>query len=60
MTEQACKLCRRLVKGNICPVCKTNEVTKNWKGIIIVFDADSEVAKECGITAPGRYAIKVR
>lgn len=61
MAEQACKLCRRLIKGDLCPVCKSNEVTKSWKGVVVVFNAEgSEIAKEAGITAPGKYAVKVK
>lgn len=60
MTEQACRICRRLVKGNICPVCKSSDLTRNWKGIVVVLDTGSEVAKEMGITAPGRYGIRVK
>lgn len=61
MTEQACRNCRRLVKGGICPVCKSADLTRNWKGVLVVIDANSsEVAKEMGITAPGRYGIKVK
>ncbi len=60
MTEQACRICRRLVKGSMCLVCKSTDLTKNWKGILVVLDGSSEVAKEVGITAPGRYGIKVK
>ena len=60
MPERACKNCRRLVKSNFCPVCKTSELTKNWKGILVVLDANSEIAKEAGITAPGKYAVRVK
>jgi len=60
MTEKACKICRRLVKGNLCPACKSTDLTPSWKGLIVVFDANSEIAKEAGITAPGRYAIKTK
>lgn len=61
MAEQACKICRRLVKGDLCVVCKSNEVTKTWKGLVVVFDAEnSEIAKESGVTAPGKYAVKVK
>jgi DNA-directed RNA polymerase subunit E" len=60
MTEKACKTCRRLVKGNLCPVCKTSDVTSSWKGVLVVMDANSEIAKEAGITAPGKYAVKVK
>ena len=60
MPDKACKVCRRLVKGNVCPVDKTSELTKNWKGVLLVLNADSEIAKEAGITAPGKYAVKVK
>jgi RNA polymerase subunit RPABC4/transcription elongation factor Spt4 len=48
------------VKGNFCPVCKSNDVTRNWKGVIIITDTESELAKEIGITAPGKYAIRIK
>ena len=60
MTEKACKTCRRLVKGNLCPVCKSSAVTTSWKGILVVFDANSDIAKEAAITAPGKYAVRVK
>ncbi len=60
MPEKACKSCRRLVKGNLCPICKSSDLTKNWKGVLLVIDANSEIAKEAGITAPGKYAIRVK
>ncbi|MBU3896469.1 MAG: DNA-directed RNA polymerase subunit E'' [Nanoarchaeota archaeon] len=60
MADKACRLCRRIVKGNICPACKTTELSKNWKGVLVVLDAESEIAKKAGITAPGRYAITVK
>lgn len=60
MAENACRTCKRLVKGNLCPVCKSNDVTRTWKGVVMVKDVNSEIAKEANITAPGRYAIKVK
>ncbi len=58
--EKACKRCRRLIRGNICPACKDSELTKSWKGVIVIFDPESEIAKGAGITAPGKYAIKIK
>lgn len=60
MTEKACKTCRRLLKGNLCPVCKSSELITNWKGVLVVFDASSDVAKEAGISAPGKYAVRIK
>jgi len=60
MPEKACKTCRRLVKGNICPICKSTELTTSWRGVILVLNTESEIAKEAGITAPGKYASRVK
>jgi len=61
MVERACKVCRRIVKGNICPVDKSTDLTRNWKGVILVINPEkSEIAKEAGISAPGKYAIRVK
>jgi DNA-directed RNA polymerase subunit E" len=60
MSEKACKTCRRLVRGNICPICKSSAVTPSWKGVLVVFDASSEIAKEATITATGKYAVRVK
>jgi DNA-directed RNA polymerase subunit E" len=60
MVERACKTCRRLVKGNVCPACKTSDLTRNWRGVLLVIDSESEIAKEAGISTPGKYAIRVK
>ena len=60
MVEKACRVCRRLVKGNVCPADKSTDLTRNFKGILVVVNVDSQLAKEAGITAPGKYAIKVK
>lgn len=48
------------MKGNSCPVCKTTDLSKSWKGVLIVLDSESTIAKEAGITTPGRYAVRVK
>lgn len=58
--EKACKNCHRLVKGNICPICKTSELTSSWKGYVVVMDpSKSEVAKMLKIEVPGKYALRI-
>jgi RNA polymerase subunit RPABC4/transcription elongation factor Spt4 len=60
MAKKACKQCKRIIlKGNECPVCKTNDLTSSFQGTIVIFDVSSEIAKKLSITAPGTYAIKV-
>ncbi len=59
MTLRACRDCKRIITGTVCPVCKTSNTTTNFQGVMIIFDATSEIAQNLGITAPGKYAIKV-
>ena len=59
-TEKACKTCRRLVKEDICPICKDSELTTSWKGYIMVTDPEkSEIAKMLEITTVGKYALRL-
>ncbi len=61
MPERACKICKRLVKGNMCPADKSTDLTRSWRGVIIVTDSTNSVmAKEAAISAPGKYAIRIK
>ncbi len=57
---KACKKCRRLFEEENCPICKESESSKTWKGLIIVFDPNSEIAKNIGANSPGSFAVKVK
>lgn len=59
MSERACKSCKRLTEEKECVVCKTEDLTRNWKGVLVVYDPESEVAKKAGIAVPGRYALQI-
>lgn len=54
----ACRQCKRIFTGKKCPKCGV-EGTRNFQGIIVIFDPESEIAKKLGITEPGKYAVKV-
>lgn len=59
--KKVCKKCKLFVKGDVCPLCKGNQFSTNWKGKLIILDPnESIIAKKLGITAKGEYAIKVR
>lgn len=59
--EKACKKCRLIVTGEVCPNCKEEgELTKSWSGYIFVVDPQSEVAVAIGAKAPGKYALKIK
>ena len=61
MADRACKVCRRIVKGNMCPADKSTDLTKSFRGVVTILDAQkSEIAKEAGINAPGKFALKVK
>ena len=61
MTEIACKNCRYISNGSVCPNCKSTNLSDDWTGLAVIIDPDkSEIAKRMRIKAPGRYAIRVR
>ena len=58
--RKVCKKCKIFVQGSNCPICKGNQFAENWKGRIIITDAEnSEIAKKLEITVKGEYAIKI-
>ena len=60
-TEKACKRCKRIVAGKQCPICKGQDLTPHWRGLVVILDPDkSEIAKSLNIELPGEYALKVR
>lgn len=61
MAERACKDCNRIVEdADECPVCKNNDLSDAWSGLVVIYDSDSEIAEKLGIETPGRYAIRVK
>ena len=61
MTEKACKNCRFISNGSVCPNCKSTNLSDDWTGLVIIIDPEkSEIAKKMGIKSPGRYAVRVR
>lgn len=61
MTEKACKNCRFISNGSVCPNCKSTNLSDDWTGLVVIIDPEkSEIAKKMGIKSPGRYAVRVR
>ncbi|MFH1247190.1 MAG: transcription elongation factor subunit Spt4 [Candidatus Micrarchaeota archaeon] len=62
MTERACRSCRLIVEGPVCPLCNTADyLTKTWEGrITIVNPEGSEVATAIGAKTSGMYALKIK
>jgi len=58
--ELACRKCKCVTIGKICPVCKSSDLTPYWEGIVVVANPEeSRIAKTLKITVKGKYALKV-
>lgn len=58
--ELACRRCRAITTGKICPVCKSTDLTADWSGIILIVEPQmSQIARLLEITQKGKYALKV-
>ena len=59
--KKVCKNCKVFVDGDKCPMCQGNQFVENWKGRIIVLNAEqSEIAKKLDISKKGIYALKTK
>ena len=58
--RKACKVCKRVVEGDVCSLCK-EPATQYWSGYLGVTDPESsEIAKKMNVKIPGEYALKIR
>ena len=49
--ELACRKCKCVTIGKVCPACKSSDLTSDWEGIVVVANPEeSRVAKTLGIT----------
>jgi DNA-directed RNA polymerase subunit E" len=57
---KACKQCSMVNEVDTCPNCG-GQMSKEWQGYVIILDyTKSEIAKKMGITANGKFALRVR
>ena len=57
---RACRKCYRITEADKCPFCG-EDTSREWQGYVIINDYEkSEIAKQSGITANGKYALRVR
>lgn len=58
--EMACRKCKHVFVGKVCPLCKSSDLTPDWTGVVIIADPqNSAIAKTLGITEKGKYAIRI-
>ena len=58
--EKACKHCKLIYEGDLCPICGRKEFSDTFKGKIEIIDPEkSELAKKLKVDKKGVYAIKL-
>ncbi len=58
--ELACRKCKCITTGKVCPACKSSDLTPDWQGIVVIANPEeSRIAKTLKITVKGKYALKV-
>ena len=58
--ELACRKCKCITTGKVCPACKSSDLTPDWQGIVVIANQEeSRIAKTLKITVKGKYALKV-
>ena len=58
--EKACKNCKRIYEGDVCPVCDKKDTSDNFKGKVeIVNPEKSEIAEQLKVSKKGLYAIRI-
>ena len=58
--EKACRNCKLIYEGSVCPSCGKKEISDNFKGKVEIVNSEkSEIAKELKINKDGLYAIRL-
>lgn len=58
--EMACRKCKFVTTGKVCPACKSSDLTPDWAGIALVVEPESsKIAQTLGVNRRGKYALKV-
>ena len=58
--EMACRKCKHVFVGKVCPLCKSSDLTPDWNGVVIIADPEnSAIAKTLNIKGKGKFAIRI-
>ena len=61
MVDKACRNCRLISEGNVCPDCKSTDISDDFSGVVVIVDPEnSAIAKAMKIEKKGRYAVRIR
>lgn len=58
---KACRNCKIIIEENVCPICKSTELSDDYSGLLVVINPEGSVmAQKMDIKKEGRYALKIR
>jgi len=64
--ELACRKCKCVTIGKVCPACKSSDLTPDWEGVVIIANPkESRIAQTLKISVEQwkienpKYALKV-
>ena len=58
--ELACKKCKAITVGKVCPLCNSTDLSKDWSGIVIVFDSKTSlIAKNMHLKSLDKKIIRL-
>jgi len=64
--ELACRKCKCITIGKVCPACKSSDLTPDWEGVVIIANPkESRIARTLKIKVEQwkienpKYALKV-
>ncbi len=61
MSPRACRTCKIITDENVCPICRSTDLSDDYSGLLVVLDAEnSQLAKKLEIEKEGRYALRIR
>jgi DNA-directed RNA polymerase subunit E" len=61
MSPRACRTCKIITDDNVCPICRSTDLSEDYSGLLVVLDPEnSQLAKKLEIEKEGRYALRIR
>jgi DNA-directed RNA polymerase subunit E" len=61
MSPRACRTCKIITEENMCPICRSTDLSDDFSGLLIILEPEnSQLAKKIEIEKEGQYALRIR
>ncbi len=61
MSPKACRTCKIITEENMCPICRSTDLSDDFSGLLIILEPEnSQLAKKIEIEKEGQYALRIR